>query len=66
MKSPIDDEKDDGTGPSGVVECKSFPGEQIDEEDMDAPPQVREFPNKMAQFLAAINKVIIYRSTCTC
>ena len=56
--TPINDaenEADDKGMPSGVVETNHTSG--LDIEEIDEPAALKEFPNKMAQFLSAINKV---------
>ena len=59
--NPINDAENDEKDkvlPSGVVEANpSSMGEE--EINMDEPAALKEFPNKMAQFLSAINKVCL-------
>ena len=54
--NPINDAEnvDDIQLPSGVVETQQ-PADEM--EETEEPPVLKEFPNKMAQFLTAINKV---------
>ena len=59
MGNPINDVEnpDDDQLPSGTVDTKRLAENDDLEEDLHQPPILREFPNKMAQFLGAINKV---------
>ena len=60
--NPINDaenEANDKELPSGVVETGPSSGMDVEEIDVDEPAALKEFPNKMAQFLSAINKVCL-------
>ena len=54
-----ENEANDKELPSGVVEASPSSGVDMEEMDVEEPATLKEFPNKMAQFLSAINKVCL-------